>query len=117
MINNPNTNESINKNINNSKLSENNNIKKNIINFSSTSNLDLNLFNDFENITIISKKRKKDISNNISKSTVIIPNKQLSFSSNENSLTSNKIKFEDISYNQIDLNLSKNIIRITTFLC
>ena len=109
MINNPNTNESINKNINNSKLSENNNIKKNIINFSSTSNLDLNLFNDFENITIISKKRKKDISNNISKSTVIIPNKQLSFSSNENSLTSNKIKFEDISYNQIDLNYLKHL--------
>ena len=109
MINNPNTNESINKNINNSKLSENNNIKKNIINFSSTSNLNLNLFNDFENITIISKKRKKDISNNISKSTVIIPNKQLSFSSNENSLTSNKIKFEDISYNQIDLNYLKHL--------
>ena len=109
MINNPNTNESINKNINNSKLTENNNIKKNIINFSSTSNLDLNLFNDFENITIISKKRKKDISNNISKSTVIIPNKQLSFSSNENSLTSNKIKFEDISYNQIDLNYLKHL--------
>ena len=104
-----NMNESLNKNLNNSKLTANNNLKKNNSNFSSSCNLDFNLFNDFQNITIITRKKKKGASNNVSKSTVAIPNKSLSFLSNENSHMINKIKFEDIVYNQIDLNYLKHL--------
>ena len=111
------------KNINNSELFVQN-LKKNSLQFSSTSNLDFNIFNDFGNVTIITKRKKKGTSNNVSKSTVLNPNKSISFSVNDNSMASNKCKFENISYNQIDLNYLKhlriifeNIIRITTFFC
>ena len=87
-----------------------NNLKKNKLNFSSLSNIDLNILNDFQNLTIITKKKKKGTNNSLSKSTVLaqnVPNKSLSFSSNENSFY--KLKFEDISYNQIDLNFLKHL--------
>ena len=110
IINNNINNESLSKNINNSKLAENYNNKKNSLHFSSTSNLDFNIFNnDFNNITIISKRKKKGDSNDISKSTVVNHNKSLSFSSNDISVLSNKIKFEDINYNQIDLNYLRHL--------
>ena len=97
----------ININIDNSKSIMQNNIKKNNLNFSSMSNIDLNALNDFQNLTIITKKKKKGANNSLSKSTVVAPNKSLSFSSNENSFY--KLKFEDISYNQIDLNYLKHL--------
>ena len=98
------------KNIDNSKSIFQNNLKKNKLNFSSLSNIDLNILNDFQNLTIITKKKKKGTNNSLSKSTVLaqnVPNKSLSFSSNENSFY--KLKFEDISYNQIDLNFLKHL--------
>ena len=97
----------ININIDNSKSIMQNNIKKNNLNFSSMSNIDLNALNDFQNLTIITKKKKKGANNSLSKSIVVAPNKSLSFSSNENSFY--KLKFEDISYNQIDLNYLKHL--------
>ena len=97
----------LNINIDNSKSLMQNNIKKNNLNFSSMSNIDLNALNDFQNLTIITKKKKKGANNSLSKSTVVAPNKSLSFSSNENSFY--KLKFEDISYNQIDLNYLKHL--------
>ena len=97
----------ININIDNSKSIIQNNIKKNNLNFSSSSNIDINVLNDFQNLTIITKKKKKGVNNNLSKSIVVAPNKSLSFSSNENSFY--KLKFEDISYNQIDLNYLKHL--------
>ena len=97
----------ININIDNSKSIMQNNIKKNNFNFSSMSNIDLNALNDFQNLTIITKKKKKGANNSLSKSIVVAPNKSLSFSSNENSFY--KLKFEDISYNQIDLNYLKHL--------
>ena len=96
------------KNINNSELFVQN-LKKNSLQFSSTSNLDFNIFNDFGNVTIITKRKKKGTSNNVSKSTVLNPNKSISFSVNDNSMASNKCKFENISYNQIDLNYLKHL--------
>ena len=102
-------NESLTKNVNNTKLTDNYNHKKNSLHFSSTSNLDFNSFNDFNNITIITKRKKKGDSNNLSKSTVVNQNNSLSFLSNDNTVMSNKIKFEDISYNQIDLNYLKHL--------
>ena len=98
------------KNIDNSKSIFQNNLKKNKLNFSSLSNIDLNILNDFQNLTIITKKKKKGTNNSLSKSTVLaqnVQNKSLSFSSNENSFY--KLKFEDISYNQIDLNFLKHL--------
>ena len=98
------------KNIDNSKSIFQNNLKKNKLNFSSLSNIDLNILNDFQNLTIITKKKKKGANNSLSKSTVLaqnVQNKSLSFSSNENSFY--KLKFEDISYNQIDLNFLKHL--------
>ena len=100
-------NESLTRNIDNSKSINNNNIKKNRSNFSSLSNIDINIINDFENLTIINKKKKKGTNNSLSKSTVAIPNKSLSFLSNENSFF--KLKFEGISYNQIDLKYLKHL--------
>ena len=97
----------LNINIDNSKSLMQNNIKKNNLNFSSMSNIDLNALNDFQNLTIITKKKKKGANNSLSKSIVVAPNKSLSFSSNENSFY--KLKFEDISYNQIDLNYLKHL--------
>ena len=97
----------VNVNIDNSKSIMQNNIKKNNLNFSSMSNIDLNALNDFQNLTIITKKKKKGANNSLSKSIVVAPNKSLSFSSNENSFY--KLKFEDISYNQIDLNYLKHL--------
>ena len=97
----------LNINIDNSKSIMQNNIKKNNLNFSSMSNIDLNALNDFQNLTIITKKKKKGANNSLSKSIVVAPNKSLSFSSNENSFY--KLKFEDISYNQIDLNYLKHL--------
>ena len=97
----------ININIDNSKSIMQNNIKKNNLNFSSMSNIDLNALNDFQNLTIITKKKKKGANNSLSKSILVAPNKSLSFSSNENSFY--KLKFEDISYNQIDLNYLKHL--------
>jgi WD40 repeat protein len=58
-------------------------------------------------LTIITKKKKKGVNNSISKSIVIPPNKSLSLTSNENSFY--KLKFEDISYNQIDLYFLKHL--------
>ena len=98
------------KNIDNSKSIFQNNLKKNKLNFSSLSNIDLNILNDFQNLTIITKKKKKGTNNSLSKSTVLaqnVQNKSMSFSSNENSFY--KLKFEDISYNQIDLNFLKHL--------
>ena len=98
------------KNIDNSKSIFQNNLKKNKLNFSSLSNIDLNILNDFQNLTIITKKKKKGTNNSLSKSTVLaqnVQNKSLSFSSNENSFYN--LKFEDISYNQIDLNFLKHL--------
>ena len=98
------------KNIDNSKSIFQNNLKKNKLNFSSLSNIDLNILNDFQNLKIITKKKKKGTNNSLSKSTVLaqnVQNKSLSFSSNENSFY--KLKFEDISYNQIDLNFLKHL--------
>ena len=94
-----NINESLSKNINNSKSMT----KKNI----STSTM--NIINEFENITIITKKKKKGNNNNITNSTIAIPNKSISFFSNDNSIMNDKVKFKDISYNQVDLNYLRHL--------
>ena len=54
------------------------------------------------------KKRRGTI-NNLSKSTVLNQNKSISFSVNDNSMSVNNCKFENISYNQIDLNYLKHL--------
>ena len=103
-------NDIITKNINNNnELFNQNLIKRNSLHFSSTSNLDFNIFNDFENITTIMWKKKRGTINNLSKSTVLNQNKSISFSVKDNSMSVNNCKFENISYNQIDLNYLKHL--------
>ena len=108
--NNSGINDNITKNINNNnELFNQNLIKRNSLHFSSTSNLDFNIFNDFENITTIMWKKRRGTINNLSKSTVLNQNKSISFSVKDNSMSVNNCKFENISYNQIDLNYLKHL--------
>jgi WD40 repeat protein len=104
--------ESFSKNFNNNKFQENKILKKRQSNFSSfSSNLDINFSNDFENnITIINKNNKKEIDNKTIVEKQNISNKSSSeSSSNYIEFANNFIKFEDISYNQIDLNYLQNL--------